>query len=73
MMERSGRASSHMMRKRRPAAPLVLLSLWLLGVVAGCAQVAVAPSWTYREFQEVTFDPFPGMSFHGRPGSRPTS
>lgn len=53
-------------RRRRPAA-LALLCLWLVGLAAGCAHVAVAPSWTYREFQEVTFDPFPGMSSQGRP------
>jgi len=67
MRERADFAAEHARRKRRPAALFVLLFLWLVGVVVGCAHVAVAPSWTYREFQEVTFDPFPGMSFHGRP------
>lgn len=42
-------------RGRRPAAR-ALLCLWLAGLAAGCAHVAVAPSWTYRELQEVTFD-----------------
>jgi len=37
----------------------------LLSVVAAllvsCAHAPVTPSWTYRDFKEVTFDPFQGM------------
>ena len=53
-------------RERGLTAPLVLLSVWLVGLAGGCAH-AVAPSWTYSQFQEVTFDPFPGMNSQGRP------
>lgn len=35
-------------------------------LLLGCAHRAVEPSWTYDDFQEVTFDPFPGMDFQGR-------
>jgi hypothetical protein len=45
---------------------VVVVSLLLVGVVAGCAHRAIAPSWTYTDFKEVTVDPFPGMSFQGR-------
>ena len=49
-------------RSWRFAGIVVLL---LIGV--GCAHQAVAPSWTYQTFQYVRTDPFPGMSFQGRP------
>ena len=39
----------------------------LLLIAVGCAHQAVAPSWTYQTFQYVRTDPFPGMSFQGRP------
>jgi hypothetical protein len=54
--------------RARPWARMffVVVSLLLVGVVAGCAHRAIAPSWTYTDFKEVTVDPFPGMSFQGR-------
>lgn len=42
----------------------LIAALWL-----GCAHHKPAkPSWTYTDFQKVTFDPFPGMNFQGRDG-----
>ncbi len=41
-------------------------SLLLLIIVAGCVHQAVKPSWSYSDFKEVPFDPFPGMDFQGR-------
>jgi hypothetical protein len=36
---------------------------------AACTHQPVAPSWKYTNFQEVAFDPFPGMDFQGGSGS----
>lgn len=54
------------MKKRLVFSTLVSLavSLWV-----GCAHQPVAPSWKYSDFKEVTFDPFPGMDFQGKPGN----
>lgn len=52
---------------RKPIVLTILVSffasLWM-----GCAHQPVAPSWKYSDFKEVTFDPFPGMDFQGKPG-----
>jgi hypothetical protein len=50
-------------RTRRLVGIVVVL---LFGAGSGCAR-PVAPSWTYHSFQDVRVDPFPGMSFQGRP------
>lgn len=38
-------------------------------LAAACAHRPVTPSWKYTAFQEVPFDPFPGMDFQGRDGN----
>jgi hypothetical protein len=39
----------------------------LVGLIsAGCAHQPVKPSWTYSQFKDIDFDPFPGMNFQGR-------
>ena len=47
-----------------------LVALVVFGLLwAGCSahtHTAVKPSWTYSDFQEPDFDPFPGMNFQGR-------
>ena len=50
--------------KRRRAG--IFASLLTILLCAGCADTPVAPSWKYTSFQEVGFDPFPGMDFQGR-------
>ncbi|HKS23979.1 MAG TPA: hypothetical protein VJZ76_14340 [Thermoanaerobaculia bacterium] len=49
----------------RPRIFAVLIAAALLWT---CAHGGgpVAPSWTYSDFKEVPFDPFPGMDFQGR-------
>lgn len=44
----------------------ILLGLLLALFCIGCAHRAVKPSWTYHDFKEIPFDPFPGMNFQGR-------
>ncbi|MDA8020159.1 MAG: hypothetical protein MPN21_22205 [Thermoanaerobaculia bacterium] len=47
-------------------ATFLLVGLCILGL--GCSfyeRSPVQPSWTYTDFQEPDFDPFPGMSFQG--------
>ena len=39
----------------------------LLALSCAYGKSPVTPSATYDDFQEVAFDPFPGMSFQGRP------
>lgn len=51
---------------------LAMSGLAVLGTglfIAGCSAHThrpVEPSWTYADFQEPGFDPFPGLSFQGR-------
>jgi cytochrome c5 len=47
---------------------LLAVSVASLAIVfgTGCPRPA-KPSWTYSDFKEVTFDPFPGMSTQGKP------
>ncbi len=50
---------------KRPRAGFFASLLPIL-LCAGCTNAPVAPSWKYANFQEVAFDPFPGMDFQGR-------
>jgi hypothetical protein len=58
-----------MIHRRKRFLPGVPLTALLAALCAGCAQPGPAkPSWPVTSFQEVTFDPFPGMDFQGRDG-----
>jgi hypothetical protein len=54
------------MEKQRGFLLGSVVSLLVAVVWIGCAHTAVAPSWKYADFKEITFDPFPGMDFQGR-------
>ena len=45
--------------ERRRIGALAFLFAVLLGT--GCSNAPVAPSWKHTDFQEIGFDPFPGM------------
>jgi mono/diheme cytochrome c family protein len=69
MIESPQKKEQPMTAQRRGFVCGALLSVLAILVAAACAHQPVKPSWTYSDFKEVPFDPFPGMDFQGKDGN----
>ena len=55
------------MTRVRKSFLLGILTASLFVTIWSCSNQPVKPSWTFSNFKELDFDPFPGMDFQGKP------